>query len=186
MKRDMKRDVFLCHASEDKVNYVRPLAQALTDAGVSCWLDEAEIEWGESIIRSINTGLREAQFVLVIVSKAFLAKGFPQAELESALMRHLPTGETRVLPLLVGHLKLDAALEDLELLRGTLWQHWNGDSVTLQEVVRAVLRKLHRNQQPQLAPHANSTAAAEPSIFGNKTYDANIADTMKTIFKLFQ
>ena len=38
------RGVFICHASEDKEMYVCPFAAALASAGITCWLDEAEID----------------------------------------------------------------------------------------------------------------------------------------------
>ena len=36
-------DVFISHASEDKDSVVRPLAHALSDAGLSVWYDEFEL-----------------------------------------------------------------------------------------------------------------------------------------------
>lgn len=51
-----KRDVFLCHASEDKNSIARPLYKAFTDAGISCWYNEAEIRWGDSITQKVNEG----------------------------------------------------------------------------------------------------------------------------------
>jgi TIR domain len=35
-----KWDAFICHASEDKVQVVRPLAEALTNLGLNVWYDE--------------------------------------------------------------------------------------------------------------------------------------------------
>jgi hypothetical protein len=52
------RDIFVCHASEDKGDVVRRLAEAFTAAGVSCWYDEAEIQWGDSITQKVNEGLK--------------------------------------------------------------------------------------------------------------------------------
>jgi hypothetical protein len=55
------RDVFICHASENKDDVVRPLVQALSEAGVSCWYDEAEIQWGDSITPKVNEGLTSSK-----------------------------------------------------------------------------------------------------------------------------
>jgi len=52
-----ERDVFLCHAGEDKDSIVRPLYKAFTDAGISYWYDEAEIPWGHSITQKVNEGV---------------------------------------------------------------------------------------------------------------------------------
>lgn len=51
------RDIFLCHASEDKLKVVKPLVAALNEAGISYWYDEAEIKWGDSVIQKVNEGL---------------------------------------------------------------------------------------------------------------------------------
>ncbi len=44
-----KNDVFLCHASEQKADVVRPLRASFKEAGIKCWYDEAQITWGQSI-----------------------------------------------------------------------------------------------------------------------------------------
>jgi len=36
----MERDIFICHASEDKADVVRPLVNLLLQNGISCWFDE--------------------------------------------------------------------------------------------------------------------------------------------------
>jgi len=56
--------IFVCHASEDKGDVVRPLVVAFTAAGVSCWYDEAEIQWGDSITQKVNEGLGRPSLLL--------------------------------------------------------------------------------------------------------------------------
>jgi len=58
------KDIFVCHASEDKDYVVRPQVEAFTIAGVSCWYDEAEIQWGDSITQKANEGLALSKFLL--------------------------------------------------------------------------------------------------------------------------
>ncbi|MBI4633488.1 MAG: toll/interleukin-1 receptor domain-containing protein [Deltaproteobacteria bacterium] len=96
------RDIFICHASEDKDEVVRPMVEAFNQAGVSCWYDEAEIKWGDSITQKVNAGLRISRYVIVVLSPTFLAKNWPQRELNSALNLESTSGEVKVLPLLVG------------------------------------------------------------------------------------
>ena len=69
-----QRDVFLCHAHVDKEHFVWPLAEALGEYGVSCWLDEAEIRVGDHITERGNAGLRESRFVMVFVTPSFLER----------------------------------------------------------------------------------------------------------------
>jgi hypothetical protein len=100
-----KRDVFLSHASEDKSQFVRPLAEALDKARISYWIDEAEIKWGDSITKGLNDGLRKSQYVIVFLSDQFLGKKWPEAELGAALSKENSRGHTVVLPLLTSDLK---------------------------------------------------------------------------------
>ena len=44
-----RKDVFICHASEDKRSVIHPLVEAFKKAKISCWVDEAEINWGDVI-----------------------------------------------------------------------------------------------------------------------------------------
>jgi len=131
------RDVFLCHSSEDKVSVVRPLHAALTAAGISCWLDEAEVHWGDSIVEKINEGLRDSQFVVVVLSETFLAKPWPRRELSSALSIESSTGGVRVLPLLVGSPEgRQAIFDQLPLLRDKLHMTWEGGPARLTAALR--------------------------------------------------
>jgi hypothetical protein len=82
--RPKSHDVFLSHASEDK-NYVRELASALDRRGISYWLDEFQITLGDSLRRVIDTGLANSRFGIVILSKHFFAKEWPQRELDGLL-----------------------------------------------------------------------------------------------------
>lgn len=81
-ERQPEFDVFVSHASEDKDAVVRPLAEALTDRGVSVWYDEFELRVGDSLRRKIDQGIARSRFGLVVVSKPFFAKGWPQYELD--------------------------------------------------------------------------------------------------------
>ena len=40
-----KYEIFISHASEDKDDFVRPLAQALVEEGLSVWYDEFELSY---------------------------------------------------------------------------------------------------------------------------------------------
>lgn len=75
-------DVFVSHATEDKDLVVRPLARALQDRGLSVWYDEFELRVGDSLRRSIDKGIANSRFGLVVLSHPFFAKGWPQYELD--------------------------------------------------------------------------------------------------------
>lgn len=94
------RDVFLCHAHDDKFTHTAPLARELNLRGISCWVDEGEILPGRSLIDAINDGLRASTYVLVLVTDTFLRPGWRQRELNAALAREIRTDTTVVIPVL--------------------------------------------------------------------------------------
>ena len=73
--------VFICHAGEDKDGIARPLASLLRDEGYRVWYDEFSLTVGDSLRSSIDKGLAESDFGVVILSKSFFEKTWPQQEL---------------------------------------------------------------------------------------------------------
>ena len=100
---NLTRDLFICHASDDKDRYIRPLIKYLRSKQVTMWYDEAEIRWGDSIVRKVNEGLRISKFVLVVLSKKTISKKWQNSEIESSLNIEFNSGMTRVLPLVIGN-----------------------------------------------------------------------------------
>lgn len=80
-------DLFICHASEDKEEIARPLATALNKAGFRIWYDEFTLTIGDSLRRSIDNGLAQSEYGLVILSPSFFEKGWPQTELDGLAAR---------------------------------------------------------------------------------------------------
>lgn len=93
-----KFDVFISHASEDKNAFVRPLAEALRDAGIKVWYDEFTLKWGESLRDSIDRGLATSRYGLVVLSHNFFSNDWPQREL-NGLFATMKAGERRILPI---------------------------------------------------------------------------------------
>jgi TIR domain len=91
-------DVFISHASEDKDSIARPLYLALQAKGVSVWFDEATLELGDSLRRKIDDGLARCRYGVVILSPQFLAKQWPQRELDGLVARETISGEKAILP----------------------------------------------------------------------------------------
>lgn len=146
MRKPM-RDIFICHASEDKDDIVRPMVEAINQAGISCWYDEAEIQWGDSITQNVNKGLSTSRYVIVVLSTSFMQKNWPQKELNAVLNQEASTGEVKVLPLLVGsEQEKKIILEQYPLLNDKRYLPWGGD---LNEIV-ASLRSLLRYKEDVL------------------------------------
>ncbi|WP_348652424.1 toll/interleukin-1 receptor domain-containing protein [Bradyrhizobium sp. Mp27] len=65
---DYDWDAFISHASEDKDDVARPLANQLAGFGLRVWLDESEIQLGNSLRVKIDAGLVHSRFGIVILS----------------------------------------------------------------------------------------------------------------------
>jgi hypothetical protein len=97
--QDREVDVFISHATEDKESIVRPLAHALRARDVDVWYDEFELRVGDSLRRKIDAGIARSRFGLVVFSKAFFAKNWPQYELDGLVARDISGGGGRLLPI---------------------------------------------------------------------------------------
>ena len=88
-------DAFLCHASEDKEEFVRPLVRHLRELGLRVWYDEHTLEPGDRLRRSIDRGLSQSRYGVVILSHHFFAKHWPQVELDGLAQRE--TGGEKII-----------------------------------------------------------------------------------------
>lgn len=91
-------DVFISHASEDKDEVVRPLAEALRQGGLVVWYDEFELRIGDSLRRKIDSGLARSRFGVVVLSHDFFRKGWTNYELDGLVTRAI-SGEQVLLPI---------------------------------------------------------------------------------------
>ncbi|MBF4617881.1 DUF1883 domain-containing protein [Clavibacter sp. VKM Ac-2873] len=91
-------DVFISHASEDKASVAEPLAEALRILGLRVWLDKTELRIGDSLRRKIDYGLAHSSFGVVVLSKSFFVKGWPQYELDGIIGLSVDGGQ-RMLPI---------------------------------------------------------------------------------------
>ncbi|MDH5190675.1 MAG: toll/interleukin-1 receptor domain-containing protein [Gammaproteobacteria bacterium] len=90
-------DVFISHASEDKEDFVRPLAEALANFGAKVWYDELTLKIGDSLSRSIDKGLSQSAFGIIVISPHFLEKQWPEYELRGLVAREMEGGKV-ILP----------------------------------------------------------------------------------------
>ena len=93
-----KWDVFISHSTEDKQELVRPLALALQEKGIAVWYDEFSLKLGDSLRASIDYGLANSRFGVVVLSKNFFAKHWPVQELNGLATREVK-GSKIILPI---------------------------------------------------------------------------------------
>ena len=91
-------DVFISHASEDKEDVARPLAEALRSNGLNVWYDEFELKIGDSLRRKIDKGIANSNFGVIVISRDFISKGWTNYELDGLITRAV-NGEQVMLPI---------------------------------------------------------------------------------------
>lgn len=87
------RDVFLCHAWDDRKGAAKELHDILESKGVSVWFSEKDVLLGSSLLREIDKGLAKSRVGIVLVTPLFLsrvkAEGIADKELSALLARDL-------------------------------------------------------------------------------------------------
>ncbi|MDZ4077621.1 MAG: toll/interleukin-1 receptor domain-containing protein [Hydrocarboniphaga sp.] len=87
------RDVFLCHAWDDRGGPAKELHDLLESRGVSVWFSEKDIILGSSLLREIDRGLAKSRVGIVLVTPALLRRlrgeGIADKELSALLARDL-------------------------------------------------------------------------------------------------
>ncbi|WP_457579662.1 toll/interleukin-1 receptor domain-containing protein [Ensifer adhaerens] len=83
------RDVFLCHAWDDRQGDAKTLHDLLEARGVSVWFSEKDVALGTSLLREIDKGLVKSRVGIVLVTPALLrrlpAAGVADKELSALL-----------------------------------------------------------------------------------------------------
>lgn len=103
--------VFLSHSSRDKA-FTRKLAERLIQAGVNVWLDEAELNIGDSLLMRISAAIENTDFVAVVLSHSSVQSSWVQSELQMAMTRELADAKVRVLPIVIEPCEIPMFLRD--------------------------------------------------------------------------
>jgi hypothetical protein len=91
-------DVFISHAHEDKDDVAKPLANALREKGLAVWYDEFSLALGDSLRQSVDRGLANSRYGIVVLSEHFFAKHWPTQELNGLVTRE-SNGQKVILPI---------------------------------------------------------------------------------------
>ena len=109
--------VFISHASEDKERFVLDFATQLRNNGVDAWVDQWEINPGDSLIDKIfEQGISEADAFIVILSRNSTKKPWVTEELNAASLKRIEKN-TKVIPVII-----DKDIAVPEVLKTTVWE----------------------------------------------------------------
>lgn len=103
--------IFLSHNSVDKP-FVRKLANDLRRNGHYAWVDEAEINIGDSLIEKIEAGIDTMEYIGVVISSNSIESEWVKREVRLALTQEISGKRVKVLPLLLEKVTIPTFLID--------------------------------------------------------------------------
>ncbi len=102
--------IFLSHSHADKT-FVNQISRDLITMGVRVWVDEAEIEIGDSLIEKIRNGIDNVDYVGVVISKTSVESEWVKKEVDIAMNQEIEGRQVKVLPLLIDDCDLPGFLK---------------------------------------------------------------------------
>lgn len=103
--------LFLSHSSKDTTSVLH-LAEELRNKGITVWLDEWEIDVGESIPGKVEEGLENASHLAVWLTENSVSSGWVTKEWRTKIFHEISTNEVAVLPLLAEDCDMPMFLSD--------------------------------------------------------------------------
>jgi len=142
---DTDYDLFISHASQDKTDFVEPLAEVLSKMGFRVWYDDFILKVGDSISRSIDKGIARSSYGLVVLSPHFFAKQWTERELAGLTTREVAGRKKLILP--VWH---NVTHEDVMEYSPTLADKKALDTrqMDLEEIARSIAEVLPGTETP--------------------------------------
>lgn len=169
MSNKLKWDLFISHASEDKEDFVKPLAILLHNIGVKVWYDEFTLKFGDSLSRSIDKGLSQSKYGVVVISKAFIEKRWPEYELQGLVTLEMAGKGKRIIPIWHG-------VKRKEVLRfsPSLADKLAADTsrLSLAEIATGIIEVV----RPDIQTHLQRISAFQKLREETKTVDIPISD----------
>ncbi len=110
-KRTTKPNIFVSHSSRDKVAATH-LAKTLNFCALDVWLDDWELEVGQSLSDEIAKAMNESQYIAILITENYNKSVWTKTEYKKALSREQNEKRTVMLPLIVGEAQIPDFLED--------------------------------------------------------------------------
>lgn len=103
--------IFLSHTSFDKP-FVEKLARRMITLGVKVWFDKWEIKVGDSITWKIEEGIRENEYLGIVLSTKALESEWVKSELSAAWFKQMDSKKVVVLPIYLRNCNIPLLLRD--------------------------------------------------------------------------
>lgn len=93
-------NVFISHNSKDKA-FVKKLANALESHNIRCWIDEAEIRFGESLVQKISDAINNIDLVIAVISNNSILSNWVRQELDWAMTKEIKGCKIVIIPIII-------------------------------------------------------------------------------------
>ncbi len=103
--------IFLSHSHQDKP-FARELSRRLQAHGIHTWIDEAEMQVGDSLVSKIAAAIEECSYLVVVLSPNSVSSPWVYKEVSIALTDEVRGRRIKVLPLLYQQCDIPGFLAD--------------------------------------------------------------------------
>jgi hypothetical protein len=152
----------MCHSSRDK-EFAERLSEDLKKEGIRVWIDEAEIKVGDSLIEKIEEGIKEMEYLGVILSPDSVKSNWVKKELNVAMAKEIKRRKVKVLPILYKKCEIPPFLEDKKFADFTK-DYSRGLSELLDRFFpdKKVLEKIEKNSEYKVEVRRHHSLASFP------------------------
>ena len=149
--------IFLCHASEDKVQVREVYHRLRSIEGFEPWLDEEDLLPGQDWDYEIKRALKASDFILIFFSRNSVAKrGYVQREMKLALdaWQEVPEGTIHTIPV---------RLDDCDVPASFRRYHWTNlfEPEGFDRIVHAIRAELAKRQGTEPEPSFTNSIGME-------------------------
>jgi len=100
MSKSKQKAVFISHSSYDKP-FVRRLSEELSKHGISSWVDEGELHYGDSLVQKISDAIEHISLVLAVISEHSVNSSWVRQELDWAMTKEIKNRRVVVIPTVI-------------------------------------------------------------------------------------
>jgi hypothetical protein len=110
-RRTTRPDIFISHSSRDKPAAMH-LAKTLNFCSIDVWLDDWELEIGQSLTDEIAKAMDDSRYIAILITENYNKTVWTKTEYKKAVAREQKEGRPVMLPLIVGEALIPDFIED--------------------------------------------------------------------------
>lgn len=104
--------IFISHSSKDK-KFVRTLKECLAENNIETWLDEDQIDFGDSLVAKLEVALDDSSHLLLVLSPSTIESEWVKFELKKAIQNNKTGLIKKIIPIKYRDCKIPDTIKDL-------------------------------------------------------------------------